>query len=133
MKNNVGNANLINTQQIKVNRKLVNNNNSSINQGSTNLSNSKSEKNKNKLVSKEAKNIKHQENLEQNLYSNNNAFTEFDPFHKNPFYASHTFKLSNLSPNDFKQIYNNTNGNITQKKNLNSKQKTKKNKEKKNN
>ena len=135
MKNNVGNANLINTQQIKVNRKLVNNNNSSINQGSTNLSNSKSEKNKNKLVSKEAKNIKHQENLEQNLYSNNNAFTEFDPFHKNPFYASHTFKLSNLSPNDFKQIYNNTNGNITQEKNLilNNKTKSKEKKINKNN
>ena len=132
MKKNVGKVNFlgINTKQIKVNRKPINNN-SSINKELINLNNSKNEKNKNKLVPYEIKNIKHQEYLDQNLYCNSNIFTEFDALNKNPSNPSNMFKLSNLSPNDFMPIYNNTNGNITQKKNLNSKQKTKNNKEKK--
>ena len=134
MKKNVGKANFlnINTKQIKVNRKLKSNN-SNINQETINSNNSKNKKNKNNLGVEETKNIKHLEHLEKNLYNNSNVFTEFEALHKIPLYPSNTFKLSNLSPNDFKPIYNNTNGNINQKKNLNLKNKTKNNKEKKNN
>ena len=129
MKNNGGKANSINqkAQHIKVNRKLLNNN-QNLNPVPSNSNYSQLyNKSQTKLASEEIKNIKYQSYLEQNSYGNINIFTESDALHKYPMQQNNIFKLSNLSPNDFKQIYNNTNGNLNQEKNLNLKNKNKAN------
>jgi len=127
MKNNGGKVNLINqkAQQIKVNRKLINNN-TNLNPVPSNSNYSQLyNKSQTKMASEEIKNIKYQAYLEQNSYGNINVFTESDAVHKYQTQQNSIFKLSNLSPNDFKQIYNNTNGNLNQEKNLNLKNKNK--------
>ena len=127
MKNNGGKANPINqkTQQIKVNRKLINNN-TNLNPVPSNSNYSQLyNKSQTKMASEEIKNIKYQAYLEHNSYGKINVFTESDALHKYPVQQTNIFKLSNLSPNDFKQIYNNTNGNLNQEKNLNLKNKNK--------
>ena len=108
MKNNGGKANSINqkAQHIKVNRKLLNNN-QNLNPVPSNSNYSQLyNKSQTKLASEEIKNIKYQSYLEQNSYGNINIFTESDALHKYPMQQNNIFKLSNLSPNDFKQIYN---------------------------
>ena len=118
MKTNGGTINLSkvnNTQQIKVNRKL-NNNNPSINNVQIypdyyqyyNI-------NQNKLITDENKHVKYESLLDPSTYDNNIIFTEYDSLPKYSINPTSTYKLSS---NELRAIYTNTNGNINNRGNL---------------
>ena len=118
MKTNGGTINLSkinNTQQIKVNRKL-NNNNPNINNVQIypdyyqyyNV-------NQNKLIIDENKHVKYESYLDPNTYDNNIIFTEYDSLPKYSINPTSTYKLSS---NELRAIYSNTNGNINNRGNL---------------
>ena len=123
MKNNGGTSNYPKTksQQIKVNRKSLNNNVQSISQPI--LSQNYYQQKQNKAIQEENKNIKIPEYFENNTYANNNAFTEYNSSPKYYIYPLNSCKQNKLLPNNAKVIYNNTNGIIN--KNLNLKNKNK--------
>ena len=110
-------------QQIKVNRKVINNYRY-FNQAPLNSINSQYyERNTNKLIPQGIKNMRYQTYLDQNPYTNNNIVTEYDNIQQYPNNPSNAFNLINLSPNNIREIYKNTNENIIQEKNLNIKDK----------
>ena len=124
MKNNSSKSNYLKSkaQQIKVNRKTVNNNYvQSLNQAS--LSKNFYQQKQNKLIQNENKNIKIQEYLDTNSYINKNTFTESNSSPKYSIFPLNSFKSNKFSPTDKKQIYNNTNGNINKEQNLKNKNK----------
>ena len=129
MKNNGGASNYLKAkaQQIKVNRKALNNNGQNINQPI--LSQNFYQQRQNKLIiQEENKNIKIPEYIDNNTYGNKNAFTEYNSSSKYSIYplnSLNSYKPNKLLPNEAKRIYNNTNGNINKEKNLNLKNKNK--------
>ena len=123
MKNNGGKINLLgaNAPQIKVN---LNNNNANINSNELPIfpENSQYENiNSNDYFLEKIKNVKYQQYIDPDTYSNQSIFTEYDSLPKNIMNPSEIYKLGNLSINDFKMIYNNTNGNRNKEKKLISK------------
>ena len=127
MKNNGGKSNILKTktQQIKVNRKLINNS-STLNQSPSQNYYQYYPQKQNKLISEESKNVKFHECLDPNPYINKNVFTEYDSSPKYSIFPLNSIKMKNLSPNDARPLYNHTNGNIVNKeKNLNLKNKNK--------
>ena len=118
MKTNGGTINLSkvnNTQQIKVNRKLNNNNpyinNVQINPDYYQYYNIS----QNKLITDENKHVKYESYLDPNTYDNNIIFTEYDSLPKYSINPASTYKLSS---NELRAIYSNTNGNINNRGNL---------------
>ena len=110
-------------QQIKVNRKVINKYRY-FNQAPLNSINSQYyERNTNKIIPQGIKNMRYQTYLDQNPYTNNNIVTEYDNIQQYPNNPSNAFNLINLSPNNIREIYKNTNENIIQEKNLNIKDK----------
>ena len=118
MKTNGGTINLSkvnNTQQIKVNR-IINNNNPNINNVQIypdyyqyyNI-------NQNKLITDENKHVKYESYLDSSTYDNNIIFTEYDSLPKYSINPTNTYKLSS---NELRAIYSNTNGNINNRGNL---------------
>ena len=118
MKTNGGTINLSkvnNTQQIKVNR-IINNNNPNINNVQIypdyyqyyNI-------NQNKLITDENKHVKYESYLDPSTYDNNIIFTEYDSLPKYSINPTNTYKLSS---NELRAIYSNTNGNINNRGNL---------------
>ena len=118
MKNNDGKRNLVRkkTHQIKVNRKLSNNNIQNLNQAFVSQN---YQQKQNKLISEDNKNIKIQEFFFPGSYANKNVCTEYDSSPKFLIYPINSFKSNKILPNDYKTIYSNTNGNINKEKNLN--------------
>ena len=127
MKNNGGKSNLLNEkdQEIKVNRKINNNNNKNITKIPSSQNYCLYYQQKDNKYNKGNKNVKYQEYLGPNNYRINNVFTEYDSSPKYSNCQLHPFKFNNLSPSDIKVFYNNTNGNINKQKNLNLKNKNK--------
>ena len=108
MENNGGKINLlrVNTQQIKVNRKFSNNY-SNINQAIYPDYYQYYNSNQEKIL-----NFKYQPYLEQNTYSSNSIISDYDIASKYAINPQAMYKLGKLSSNDFRSIYNQTNGNI---------------------
>ena len=115
MKINGGKINLLgvdlNTQQIKVNKKLsknININKIQINPNYYSNYNS----NRNEFVNNENKNVKYKSNLDLDSYSNNSVYTEYDSVQKYSINPSNIYGFGRNQTNDIKTLYNNTNANL---------------------
>ena len=113
MNNNGGKINLLgaNAQQIKVNLKQKNPN-INFNEVPIFPENFNYDKlNSNKYYVDEMKNVKYQQYIAPNAYTNQNIFTEYDSFPKYPMNPSNIYKIENIPSKDFQMIYSNTNEN----------------------
>ena len=115
MKINGGKINLLgvdlNTQQIKVNKKLsknININKIQINPNYYSNYNS----NRNEFANNENKNVKYKSNLDLDSYSNNSVYTEYDSVQKYSINPSNMYGFGRNQTNDIKTLYNNTNANL---------------------
>ena len=115
MKINGGKINLLgidlNTQQIKVNKKLSKNLNINKIQIYPNYY-SNYNSNRNVFPNNENKNVKYQSNLDLDSYSNNSVYTEYDSLQKYSINPSNMYGFGRNQANDIKSLYNNTNVNI---------------------
>ena len=114
MKNNGGKINFLDEkhQQIKINV-MQNNNNISLNQIPVYVNNTQYENiNHNKISLEERKNVKFQQYIDPNTYSNNNVFTEFESIQNYSNNPMNIYKLANLPSKDMNTIYNNPNDNV---------------------
>ena len=101
----------LNTQQIKVNKKLPKNLNINKIQINPNyFSNYNS--NRNEFVNNENKNVKYHSNLDLDSYSNNSVYTEYDSIQKYSINPLNVYGFGRNPINDIKTLYNNTNVNV---------------------
>ena len=115
MKINGGKINLLgvdlNTQQIKVNKKLSKNLNINKIQINPNYYTNYNS-NRNEFANNGNKNVKYQSNLDLDSYSNNSVYTEYDSLQKYSINPSNVYGFGRNQANDIKTLYNNTNANI---------------------
>ena len=101
----------LNTQQIKVNKKVSKNLNINKIQINPNYY-SNYNSNRNEFANNENKNVKYQSNLDLDSYSNNSVYTEYDSLQKYSINPSNIYGFRRNQTNDVKTLYNNTNANI---------------------